>query len=306
MEPAFQLGYAAAGNNRIHAIVASRRSFRKVPITGNFAASNRFIWKVLSGIVIAVVDGLGTLAMAAATDYAKLAFDLIDDFDRLDSPEQVLTRFSTALSAFGYSAFLVTGVPEPPQRLEPYILLNGWPRGWSDHYVKSNYYKDDPVAAWARRSINPFEWSEVPYDRVRSPRAAEVMDVAYDFGLKQGFLVPIIRGNGHHACFTMAGERPNLEPRAKRAIHLASMYAHARCASLLGLTERTERGPRILSGRERDVLLWVAEGKSSWEIGRIIGVAERTVVHHVDNAMRKLDAVNRTHAVMKAMRSGEI
>jgi LuxR family quorum sensing-dependent transcriptional regulator len=90
-------------------------------------------------------------------------------------------------------------VPEPPQRLEPYILLNGWPKGWTEHYTRSNYYADDPVAAWCRRPVNPFEWSQAPFDAERSPRAAEVMAVAREFGLNKGFLVPIVRSTGLHA-----------------------------------------------------------------------------------------------------------
>jgi LuxR family transcriptional regulator, quorum-sensing system regulator BjaR1 len=128
---------------------------------------------------------------ATGVDYARVAFDLIDEFDRLRTADEVMARLSKVLSKFGYTAFLITGVPEPPQRVEPYFLLNGWPESWAKLYGERNYYLDDPVAAWCRRSINPFEWSEAPYDAERCPRAAEVMNVATDFGMKQGFLVPV-------------------------------------------------------------------------------------------------------------------
>ena len=64
--------------------------------------------------------------MGQAHDYAKVAFDLIDDLDRLTVVDRVMDRVSATLSD---TSFLITGVPEPPQRLEPYILLNGWPKG---------------------------------------------------------------------------------------------------------------------------------------------------------------------------------
>jgi hypothetical protein len=41
---------------------------------------------------------------ATAVDYARLAFDVIDEFDRLVTADQVMARFSTALAAFGYTA----------------------------------------------------------------------------------------------------------------------------------------------------------------------------------------------------------
>lgn len=52
-----------------------------------------------------------------------------------------------------------------------------------------------------------------------------------------------------------------------------------------------------LTTRERDALRWVAAGKSDWEIAVILGVSQTTVRFHVDNARRKLGAVNRAQAV---------
>jgi LuxR family quorum sensing-dependent transcriptional regulator len=174
-----------------------------------------------------------------------------------------------------------------------------------EHYTKSNYYQSDPVAAWCRNTLNPFEWSEVPIDSERCPEAVEVMDAARDYGLKKGFLVPILRSSGFQACVTMAGERPDYEPRAKQAIHLMSMYAHARCAALVSGDGGRFR-QRTLTDRERDVLAWVAEGKSSWEIGEILGVTERTVNFHADQARKKLDAVTRPHAVSNLSQLSEL
>lgn len=54
-----------------------------------------------------------------------------------------------------------------------------------------------------------------------------------------------------------------------------------------------------LSVRERDAIAFVAEGKTDWEIGVILGVSEATARFHVDNARRKLGAVNRAHAVAR-------
>jgi LuxR family transcriptional regulator, quorum-sensing system regulator BjaR1 len=121
-----------------------------------------------------------------SSDYPKIAFDFIDDLDRLSDIIKFTQHFSTAIGRFGYTSFLITGVPEPPP-LQPYILANGWPTGWTEHYAKADYYRHDPVAAWCRRTVQPFEWSEAPLDLERSPRAAEVMNCARDFGLKQGF-----------------------------------------------------------------------------------------------------------------------
>jgi LuxR family quorum sensing-dependent transcriptional regulator len=63
---------------------------------------------------------------------------------------------------------------------------------------------------------------------------------------------------------------------------------------------------RGLTSREAEVLTWVARGKSAWEIGEILLITKRTVDEHVQTAMRKIGAANRTHAVALAIRDGII
>jgi DNA-binding CsgD family transcriptional regulator len=62
--------------------------------------------------------------------------------------------------------------------------------------------------------------------------------------------------------------------------------------------------PVRLTPRERQVLLWCAYGKSSWEIGRILECKESTVNFHVSNILRKFDVPTRVAAVIKAIRYG--
>lgn len=56
-----------------------------------------------------------------------------------------------------------------------------------------------------------------------------------------------------------------------------------------------------LTEREREVLRWTAAGKTSSETGAILGITARTVNYHVTSILLKLNAVNRTQAVVKAM-----
>jgi DNA-binding CsgD family transcriptional regulator len=73
-----------------------------------------------------------------------------------------------------------------------------------------------------------------------------------------------------------------------------------------GTRSNTHRGTRAkahsLTTREVEVLTWVAQGKSAWEIGEILDIAKRTVDEHVQTAVRKIGAANRVHAVALAIR----
>lgn len=61
-----------------------------------------------------------------------------------------------------------------------------------------------------------------------------------------------------------------------------------------------------LSHRECEVLRWAAEGKTSYEIGIILGLTERTINFHIARSIMKLGASNKTNAVVKAMQRGLI
>jgi DNA-binding CsgD family transcriptional regulator len=50
--------------------------------------------------------------------------------------------------------------------------------------------------------------------------------------------------------------------------------------------------------------MWVSLGKTANETGSIIGKSQRTVEFHLNNAVRKLGAVNKIHAAAIAIRTG--
>lgn len=49
---------------------------------------------------------------------------------------------------------------------------------------------------------------------------------------------------------------------------------------------------------QREVMVWVSEGKSNWDAGRILGCAEATVKKHLQTIFRKLGVTNRVEAVI--------
>jgi DNA-binding CsgD family transcriptional regulator/TolB-like protein/tetratricopeptide (TPR) repeat protein len=61
-----------------------------------------------------------------------------------------------------------------------------------------------------------------------------------------------------------------------------------------------------LSEREKACLTWVARGKSSGDIGKILAISENTVNFHIKNAMNKLATNRRTVAAVKAAQLGLI
>lgn len=67
-----------------------------------------------------------------------------------------------------------------------------------------------------------------------------------------------------------------------------------------------KKGKVKLTPREHEVLRWASEGKTSQEISTILGISPKTVNLHADNSINKLNAANRTNAVVRAIRMGLI
>jgi DNA-binding CsgD family transcriptional regulator len=75
---------------------------------------------------------------------------------------------------------------------------------------------------------------------------------------------------------------------------------------LVMLKERPRSaGKHALTARERDVLRWVAEGKTNREIGLILDVTENTVRSHMKQILDKLGVENRTAAAAIVLRGND-
>ncbi len=72
--------------------------------------------------------------------------------------------------------------------------------------------------------------------------------------------------------------------------------------SLMGKDIETLMTP--LSPRETEILKYIAEGNSNKRIAYALGIGEQTIKNHITSIMRKLNANDRTHAVVLAMRKG--
>jgi DNA-binding NarL/FixJ family response regulator len=69
-------------------------------------------------------------------------------------------------------------------------------------------------------------------------------------------------------------------------------------------TRSREGSINLLSRREIEILTFFADGKSTKNIARLLGVSPRTIETHSASIIRKLGAANRVQAVVMAIRGG--
>ena len=96
---------------------------------------------------------------------------------------------------------------------------------------------------------------------------------------------------------------PEALVRAIRSVHDGHTVLAPQAAGLV--TARPgdgARGLQSLTGREREVLVLLAEGRSNREIARTLTVSEKTVKTHVSAILAKLGVADRTQAALLAVR----
>lgn len=187
--------------------------------------------------------------------------------------------------------------------------ITTYPREWVTHYLAEGGFHHDPIVEIASSAVAPFAWPGE--DRPLEPGARRLMKDAADFGISTGLTIPV-RGPRDFALFSVVPDNPR-SPDAKRLIDvtrselaLIAMVTHERANALLRKLPLTGDEAVRLSPREREVMQWVAAGKTSWEIGQILSLSEYTIRTYVSTALSKLSCSDRTHGAVRAVLLGLI
>jgi LuxR family transcriptional regulator len=178
------------------------------------------------------------------------------------------------------------------------IMLNNYSPAWQERYAAAQYVKIDPTVAHGLASTRPLLWTSDVF-----ASAGDLWEDARAHGLQVGWAQPVHDLKGVASLLTLARSDEAVSPlefrdKAPQVAWLAQA-AHEALASVLANKPNGAASIR-LTAREVDVLRWAADGKTAAEAADILHISERTVIFHIDNALRKLGAVNKTAGVLKA------
>ncbi|MDB5502036.1 MAG: transcriptional regulator, LuxR family [Tardiphaga sp.] len=233
----------------------------------------------------------------------QIAMDAIDELENTTSAGEAVDTVGRAVAHFGLEHFCCL-MPRNSQRptFDACVLMTRWPRDWFDLYRRSDFQQHDPIVRYTRTQLRATSWSEALVSNDRVGRS--VMEIAaVDFGLRAGISVPIHGINNYQAGVSFAGLQIDASKDAKSAVELIAIYAFNR---LNQFQVAAPARPKVLTPRQREILSWTANGKTAWDTGQILGVSEDNVHKLIASAVARLEATNRTHAVVKAIRLKEI
>lgn len=238
----------------------------------------------------------------------QAALDTIERLKTRQTPDEILGDLQSVSNSVGFDGFMMTGLPDPGDKIDGYLLLKGWNQAWTERYLARDFVQHDPVVAMVRSTTRPFMWSEATAAAEPTPLGAAVMNEAAEFGLLTGLSVPIYSTTGFQAVVSFAGGKIDISGEHKSMLHLVAIYAHNQlrdCYARDSAADRRSRRGR-LSPREIECLRWAANGKTSWEIAQILNISNHTADGYLTSATRKLHAVNRIQAVAEGFRRGLI
>jgi DNA-binding CsgD family transcriptional regulator len=182
------------------------------------------------------------------------------------------------------------------------VINVSYSNDWLYAYCKNEYATVDPVLQSVLSTFQTQTWKQT-YSTASSRKQLEFIEEARSAGLTHGITTGMReRDRGFATFFSFAGGDADGTQRFAGLLEYLLPSLHR----VLIANTHTPLFNRVkgLSPREMTVLLWMKEGKTNWEIARIVGVTERTVRFHVEGIFMKLDVSSRTQAVAVAMGHG--
>jgi DNA-binding CsgD family transcriptional regulator len=234
----------------------------------------------------------------AAQRRAARAEDRLDGFlsrlPSLGSPDELAEAVAEIGRPLNLDTIMAGALHTGPGPIRTRFYFGNWPAEWMARYT-AEILAADPLLGEARRRFAPFTWSELQGEGGLAPEMVAAFETGRQAGWSDGFAVPIHGPAGYVALVSYAGRDLSLTELDRALLRAVAHAAHDRGRAIL--TASGEGQEAQLTARELQVMRWVAAGKSDWEIGRILGIADSTAHFHVERVKRKLEVGSRGDAV---------
>jgi LuxR family quorum-sensing system transcriptional regulator CciR len=186
------------------------------------------------------------------------------------------------------------------------IWLENYPDSWADAFVDKGLVANDPILMASQKTSTGFQWSEVHRLIRLTAHHKRVLVQASKEGMGNGFTVPAhLPGDCNGTCnFAVRIGRIVPEHNLMKA-QLVGMFAFEAARRIVRLREKRPEVPK-LTQRQLDCLIFVARGKSDWEISQILGIGENTVRDYVKEACVRYDVSRRVQLVVRAIHTGQL
>ena len=208
-----------------------------------------------------------------------------------------LDRFGVERCCYGFMASL-------PRRSVTMEVLS-WSShdpGFTEAYMANGHPDHDWSVDWSMQQTRPQRWNVPAVLERLTPRQRKTEELAYDFGLFEGLVIPI-RGTTPMSWGGIGLAAPSLgaaEWGRLLASHQGDLERISQAFHDTVLKNHFfDHFP--LSPREREVLSWIVCGLNKHDIADKLGISSRTAEVHTYRIRRKLGCINDAQVVAKAL-----
>ena len=175
------------------------------------------------------------------------------------------------------------------------LMLHDLPAGLAETYDKRHRFNDSTLFKSFYRSTISTVWRATDRLQNGSGEGADFLDqIGFDMALS----IPVHSVAGTRYVVLFLGDGDDIA----RGEHFEICY-EANCAfDYFYRQVLANKAGMGLTPRETEILRWISYGKTASEIALIVSVSEHTVNSHTATILKKLDVVNRTQMVAKAIR----
>ena len=219
-----------------------------------------------------------------------------------ETRESILNAMRKLPAAFGLRHFSLFRLPTSEEELlEPLVVESSHPMMFFRDIDRKRIMTLCPIVPLLKNMALPLCWSYAEKDGIVQnlvmPRA--VVDFFLNYNIRTSVIIPFHSREGTMFLMRLDGDRsvltlPELNELGMLALQAFTMFDRIQndeCADRTTLTRR-----------ELEVLRWTSQGKTSAEIAEILSLSDHTVNAYLNKAIRKLNCVNRTQLVAKALR----
>lgn len=235
------------------------------------------------------------------------AESFLRDVTETDSVLELFEALAIVTSELGFSYFALTHHVDIRRAPQPAIRLHNYPEDWVAYYDDNRLGISDPVHRASHVTSVGFAWSQIPQMITLTPQDHTILTRGQAQGIGDGFTIPAnVPGETHGSC---SFANPHGVPIREEDLPLAQLvgaFAFEAARRLWRVRALDAPPSQQLTDRQRECILWVARGKSDWEISRILGVQHETVVRHLKQARERYGVAKRTMLAVQALFDGSI
>lgn len=229
------------------------------------------------------------------------------DVSETGGEDELADALAAITGELGFAYFALTHHVDIRRAAQPAIRLHNYPSEWVEYYDSNALGVSDPVHRASHVTSVGFAWSEIPQMIAMTANDHEILLRGDVQGIGNGYTIPAnVPGESNGSCsFANPKGRPLREEDLPIA-QLVGAFAFEAARRMWRMRAPAEWPAPRLTDRQRECILWVARGKSDWEISRILGIQHETVVRHLKQARERFGVSKRTMLAVQALFDGSI